>query len=103
MVKVKDRVRPCYTIYRKMIPLQGITVPGNPLFQGREEREMVAGNFVYHSTGKMVRNSLLCITGETQDLFASHLSMILIHNSPGDFEKKYQLLVSLIAINREKR
>ena len=50
----------------------------------------------------MVRNSLLCITGETQDFFVSHYCMILIHNSLGILEN-YQLLVSVIAINREKR
>jgi len=51
----------------------------------------------------LVHNNLLCITGETQDLFVSHFCLILIHNSTRGFWKNYPLLVSVIAINREKR
>jgi hypothetical protein len=52
----------------------------------------------------MIHNSILCITGETQDIFVSHFCKILIRSIPGQFfEKNYQLLVSVIAINREKR
>ena len=62
------------------------------------------GNFVYHKNRKMIHNSILCITGETQDIFVSHFCKILIRSIPGQFfEKNYQLLVSVIAINREKR
>jgi len=61
------------------------------------------GVLVYYTIKKMVHNNLLCITGETQDLFVSHFCLILIHNSTRGFWKNYPLLVSVIAINREKR
>ncbi len=92
------------TIYTKLASKRGN--PSNlPFFLSSSSMPVtLADDFpVYHYTGKMVSNSLLCITGETQDLFVSHFCMILIHNSPCDFGKNYQLLVSVIAINREKR
>lgn len=51
----------------------------------------------------MIHNSILCITGETQDLFMLHSCMIPIRNVPGEFPENYQLLFSVIAISREKR
>ena len=58
---------------------------------------------MYHKTRKMIHNSIVCITGETQDLFVSHSCMIPIYNVPGEFPENYQLLLSVIAISREKR
>jgi hypothetical protein len=61
------------------------------------------GNLVSHKTRKMRHNSILCITGETQDLFVSHTCMIPIRNIPGEFPENYPLLLSVIAISRENR
>jgi len=37
---------------------------------------------------KILPTCILCITGETQDLFVSYFCMILIHNSSGDSAEK---------------
>ena len=82
-------------------------VPGPPIADktGPHLRAVETGtNAASHCKIKnLVHNSLLCITGETQDLFVSHFCLILIHNSTRGFWKNYPLLVSVIAINREKR
>jgi len=67
-------------MYPKRFPIRGVSVPDGPLFQAREEWEMVAGNFVYHKTRKTVHNTILCITGETQNHVVSHAGTIVVHS-----------------------